>query len=94
MISSRDPQGFNLHEYLNFYINLMDKYNRGETLDHFGSGEADLDMAVIGHTHNARLVKMPKDGRTYYLMDCGSWVNGGHEIGVISGKDAAVCQWG
>lgn len=34
------------------------------------------------------------DGKTFYLMDCGSWVNGGHKIGVISGKDIAVCQWG
>ena len=36
----------------------------------------------------------PENERTYYLMDCGSWVNGGHEIGVISGKEIAVCQWG
>lgn len=90
----RDPQGFNPHEYLKFYIDLMDKYNRGETFDHFGPADIDLVMAVIGHTHMARLVRMPKNGRNYYLMDCGSWVNGGHEIGVISGKDMAVCQWG
>lgn len=82
------------HEYLKFYINLMEKYNRGETLDHFGPEDIDLTMTVIGHTHKARLVQMPKDGKTFYLMDCGSWVNGGHEIGVISGKDIAVCQWG
>jgi formate hydrogenlyase subunit 6/NADH:ubiquinone oxidoreductase subunit I len=25
-----------------------------------------------------------KDSKTLYLMDCGSWVNKGHEIGVIS----------
>ena len=90
----RDPQGFNPHEYLKFYINLMEKYNRGETLDHFGPEDIDLIMTVIGHTHKARLVQMPKDGKTFYLMDCGSWVNGGHEIGVVSGKDMAVCQWG
>ena len=90
----RDPQGFNPHEYLKFYINLMDKYNRGETLDHFGPEDIDLTTTVIGHSHKARLVQMPKDGKTFYLMDCGSWVNGGHEIGVISGKDIAVCQWG
>jgi UDP-2,3-diacylglucosamine pyrophosphatase LpxH len=89
----KDPQGFILHEYLNFYINLMEKYNRGETLDHFGPDEIDLTISIIGHTHTARLVKMPKNGRIFYLMDCGSWVNGGHEIGVVSGKDMAVCQW-
>jgi UDP-2,3-diacylglucosamine pyrophosphatase LpxH len=72
----------------------LDKYNHGETFDHFGPDEVDLGLAVIGHTHIARLVRMPKNGRVYYLMDCGSWVNGGHEIGVISGKDIAVCQWG
>ena len=90
----RDPQGFNLDEYLKFYINLLEKYNRGETLDHFGPADIDLALAVIGHTHRARLVQMPKNGRTYYLMDCGSWVNGGHEIGMISGKDLAIVQWG
>jgi hypothetical protein len=37
---------------------------------------------------------MPKDEENCYLMDCGSWVNGGHEVGVISGKDMAICEWG
>lgn len=90
----KDPHGFNQHEYLKFYINLLEKYNRGETLDHFGPDKVDLSLAVIGHTHTPRLVQMPKEGRNFYLMDCGSWVNGGHEIGVISGKEMAVCQWG
>jgi UDP-2,3-diacylglucosamine pyrophosphatase LpxH len=90
----RDPQGFNSHEYLRFYIDLLEKYNRGDTLDQFGPDEVDLSLAVIGHTHVARLVKMPKNGRIYYLMDCGSWVNGGHEIGAISGKELAIFQWG
>ena len=90
----QDPQGFNPHEFLKFYINRMEQYNRGETLDHFGTDEVDLAMVVIGHTHTARLMKMPKDEKVYYLMDCGSWVNGGHEIGVISGKDMGVFQWG
>jgi UDP-2,3-diacylglucosamine pyrophosphatase LpxH len=90
----RDPQGFNSHEYLRFYIDLLERYNRGETLDQFGPEEVDLSLAVIGHTHTARLVKMPKNERIYYLMDCGSWVNGGHEIGAISGRDMAIFQWG
>ena len=90
----RDPQGFNSHEYLRFYIDLLEKYNRGDTFDRFGPDEVDLSLAVIGHTHVARLVKMPKNGRIYYLMDCGSWVNGGHEIGAISGKELAIFQWG
>jgi UDP-2,3-diacylglucosamine pyrophosphatase LpxH len=90
----RDPEGFTPHEYLNFYITLIEKYNNGETYDQFGSDEIDLSLAVIGHTHTARLVRVPKNERIYYLMDCGSWVNGGHEIGVLSGKDIAVCQWG
>ena len=89
----KDPQGFNLHEHLNFYINLMEKYNHGVTFDHFGPADIDLSMAVIAHTHTARLVRMSKNERIYYLMDCGSWVNGGHEIGIIAGKDMAVCQW-
>jgi UDP-2,3-diacylglucosamine pyrophosphatase LpxH len=89
----RDPQGFNSHEYLRFYIDLLERYNRGVTLDQFGPEEVDLSLAVIGHTHTARLVRMPKNGRIYYLMDCGSWVDGGHEIGVISGRDMAIFQW-
>lgn len=88
----KNPDGFHTHEYLNFYIGLMEKYNRGDTDDHHDP--TDLNLAVVGHTHSPRLVKKPKDEETYYLMDCGSWVNGGHEIGVISGKDIAVCQWG
>jgi len=89
----RDPEGFNSHEYLRFYIDLLERYNRGVTLDQFGPEEVDLSLAVIGHTHTARLVRMPKNGRIYYLMDCGSWVNGGHEIGAISGRDMAIFHW-
>jgi UDP-2,3-diacylglucosamine pyrophosphatase LpxH len=82
----RDKEGAIKHEYLNFYINRMAEFN--------GKGEnIDLSLAVIGHTHNARIASQIKDGGTYYLMDCGSWVDGGHEIGIISGKEMAVCQW-
>jgi UDP-2,3-diacylglucosamine pyrophosphatase LpxH len=90
----KDPQGFNLHEYLGFYIDLLEKYNTGQTFDHLGPEQVDLSLAVIGHTHKARLVQMPKGERLYYLMDCGSWVNGGHEVGIVAGKDLAVYQWG
>jgi UDP-2,3-diacylglucosamine pyrophosphatase LpxH len=85
----RDPKGFNPDKFLTFYINLMDDFNQ----DPFEGGKADFCLAVVGHTHDARLVAKPKNGRTYYLMDCGAWVNGKHEIGVISGKEMAVCQW-
>lgn len=88
----KNPENFNQHEYFNYYLDLMEKYNRGDTDDHHDP--TNLFLAVIGHTHAARLVKRPKDDRFYYLMDCGSWVNGGHEFGVISGSDMAVCQWG
>jgi len=88
----KNPEGFNTHEYLEFYINLMGKYNRGDSDDHHGPSK--LALAVVGHTHSARLVKKPQNGETFYLMDCGSWVNGGHEFGVICGKDLAICQWG
>ncbi len=90
----RDPQGFSPHEYSKFYVDLLERYNRGDTHDQFGPEEVDLSLAVIGHTHTARLVKMPKNEKIYYLMDCGSWVNGGHEIGVLSGRDMAIFQWG
>jgi UDP-2,3-diacylglucosamine pyrophosphatase LpxH len=89
-----DPQGFNAHELMKYYIDLMEKYNSGQTFDHYGPSEVDLVIAVIGHTHNARLVQVPRNGKVLYLLDCGSWVNGGHEFGVLSGKDMAVCQWG
>lgn len=74
------PQKFNQHEYHNFYVRQMEKNN--------------FNLSVIGHTHSAALEKIPKGGKTLYLMDCGSWVNKGHEIGVIAGKEMAVCQWG
>ncbi len=32
----------------------------------------DLVLAVVGHTHLPELGKKPKNGRTYYLMDCSS----------------------
>jgi|GEM_PF-1241426 UDP-2,3-diacylglucosamine pyrophosphatase LpxH len=88
-----DPQGFNAHEYLRYYVNLLSRYNSGQTFDHYGPEDMDLGLVVIGHTHNARLVQMPQDERIYYLLDCGAWVHGKHEIGVVSGKDMAVCQW-
>ena len=86
-----NPEGFNYHEYLNYYIDRMEKYNRGDTDDLHDP--ADLALAVVGHTNSARLVKKPRNGREYFIMDCGSWVNGGHEIGVIAGRQMAVCQW-
>ena len=89
----QDPQGFILDEYLRYYVELLDKYNQGKTFDAFGPGDLDLSLAVIGHTHKARLVQMPHNGRTYYLLDCGSWANGGHEIGIIAGNETAVGQW-
>ncbi len=88
----KDTDGTNTHEYKSSYIRLMEKYNQGNSSN--PHAPTDLAVAVIGHTHSPRLVQEPKDGKVYYLMDCGSWVNGGHEIGVISGKDIAVCQWG
>ena len=88
----KNPENFSQHEYLNYYINLMEKYNRGDTSDQHDP--ADLSLAVVGHTHSARLAKKFRNGRAYFLLDCGSWVNGGHEIGVIAGKQMAICQWG
>ena len=88
----KNPERFNEHEYINFYIDLMEKYNKGDTDNHHDP--TDLVLSVIGHTHSPRLVKKPKNERMYYLMDCGSWANGGHEFGVILGREMAVCQWG
>ncbi len=88
----KNPENFSQHEYFNYYLELMEKYNRGDTDDHHDP--TNLSLAVIGHTHSARLVKRPQNEKFFYLMDCGSWVNGGHEFGVISGSDMAVCQWG
>ncbi len=87
----RDRERFNTHEYINYYLRLMERYNRGETDDHMPP--ADLLLSVVGHTHTVRLVSRPGGKTTFYLMDCGSWVNGGHEFGVISGREMAVCRW-
>lgn len=89
--AAKNPDGFNTHEYINYYIDLMEKYNRGDTDDHHDP--TDLGLTVIGHTHSPRLVKKPKNDKEYYLMDCGSWVNGRRDIGVISGNDLAICRW-
>jgi UDP-2,3-diacylglucosamine pyrophosphatase LpxH len=68
--------------------------------------QADRVAVVIGHTHDPRIVV---DGTpaTLTLMDCGSWVNvspltndpnhgffWNRQIGVLSGRDAAVLQIG
>jgi UDP-2,3-diacylglucosamine pyrophosphatase LpxH len=37
----------------------------------FGSG---LGMAVIGHTHHARIAVHDQDGEFFALMDCGAWI--------------------
>jgi len=88
-----DRDQFHQHEYTKYYIERMQKYNKGDTED--PHGPADLYLTVIGHTHTSRLVSKPVEGdKTFYLLDCGSWVNGGHEFGVVTGKEVAVCQWG
>ena len=89
---TQNPGGFSADEYLRYYIDLMEKRNNVGTADH--PEPLDLVLSVVGHTHHARSEAIPRSGRTYYLLDCGSWVDGGHEIGVISGRDMAVCQWG
>lgn len=87
-----DTDKFHQHEYTRYYVERMQQYNRGDTEDHHGP--ADFCVTIIGHTHMARLVSQPGEGgRTFYLLDCGSWVNGGHEFGVVTGREIAVCQW-
>ncbi len=90
-LTARKNPDFNQHEYIKYYIDLMEKYNSGDTDDI--EEPTDLVLAVIGHTHIARLVSRPRGNRVYYLMDCGSWVNGGHEFGIIAGDEFAVCEW-
>jgi len=65
----------------------MKKYNAGDTDDL--EEPTDLVLAVVAHTHKARLMSRPKN----YLMDCGSWVNAGHEFGIIAGNQFAICEW-
>jgi UDP-2,3-diacylglucosamine pyrophosphatase LpxH len=89
----RDPYGFQTDQFLKYYLSLMKKYNSGKTLDAETPDEIDLRLAVFGHTHSAKLVRVPDAGRVYYLMDCGSWVNGGHEVGLIAANEIAVCRW-
>jgi UDP-2,3-diacylglucosamine pyrophosphatase LpxH len=90
-LTPRKNPKFSVHEYTDYYIRRMEKYNSGDTTDLHGP--TDLALTVVGHTHRPRLVGKPRNGKIYYLMDCGSWVNGGHEIGVIAGNELAVCQW-
>ena len=91
-LSAKKNPDFVRHEYLKYYMDLMVKYNTGDTDDI--EEPTDLVLAVIAHTHKARLVSRPRDDAVYYLMDCGSWVNGGHEFGLIAGNEFAVCDWG
>jgi len=86
-LSAKKNPDFVQHEYSTYYFNLMQKYNNGDTDD--VEDPTDLVLAVIAHTHKARLVSRG----SYHLMDCGSWVNGGHEFGLIAGKEFAICEW-
>jgi len=88
-----NPHEFLEDQYLRYYFNLMKKYNSGKTLDDVKPEELNLNLAVFCHTHSAKLVRMPEARKVYYLMDCGSWVNGGHEVGLIAGNEIAVCHW-
>jgi UDP-2,3-diacylglucosamine pyrophosphatase LpxH len=90
-LTPKKNPGFSEHEYFKYYIDLMEKYNAGDTDD--SEEPTDLALAVIAHTHKARLVSRPRGNNVYYLMDCGSWVNGGHEFGIIAGNEFAICEW-
>lgn len=90
-LTARKNPDFNQHEYIKYYIDLMEKYNSGDTDDI--EEPTDLVLAVIAHTHIAILVSRSRANRVYYLMDCGSWVNGGREFGLIAGHEFAVCEW-
>jgi UDP-2,3-diacylglucosamine pyrophosphatase LpxH len=90
-LTAKKKPDFNGHEYLRYYRDLIEKYNAGDTDD--AEEPTDLVLAVIGHTHQARLVSRPKDNTVYYLMDCGSWVNGGREFGIIAGDEFGICEW-
>ena len=48
---------------------------------------------MIAHTHKPRLVPLNPGGQDCWLMDCGSWVNGGSQFGVIADDALAVCEW-
>lgn len=70
-------------------------------------GGTDVRVAIIGHTHQARIVRGTRpDGTPFVLMDCGAWVgtsflsddldapiaNG--QIGVKVGDDLRIYQLG
>ena len=67
----------------------------------------DVRLAVIGHTHYARIVRGKRpDGTLFVLMDCGAWVGSGFlsneldapiangQIGVKVGDDLRIYQLG
>lgn len=55
----KNPDRFNVHEYLNFYIDLMEKYNKGDTDDHHDP--TDLVLAVVGHDPFFKVSKKTKE---------------------------------
>ena len=71
------------------------------------NGSQDVRLAVIGHTHYARIVRGKRsDGTLFVLMDCGAWVGSGFlsneldapiangQIGVKVGDDLRIYQLG
>ena len=70
-------------------------------------GGQDVRLAVIGHTHCARIVRGKRpDGTLFVLMDCGAWVGSGFlsneldapiangQVGVKVGDDLRIYQLG
>ena len=70
-------------------------------------GGQDVRVAVIGHTHHARIVRGTRpDGTIFVLMDCGAWVDSSFlsnqldapiangQIGVKVGDDLRIYQLG
>ncbi|MHC1725877.1 MAG: metallophosphoesterase [Syntrophobacteraceae bacterium] len=78
------PERFPEDEYISHYRQLL-----ANSAQPGGPGLA-LKLAVFGHTHQAKLIKLAEG---LYLMDCGAWVNGRSDVGIISGKEMAICRW-
>jgi len=82
-----NPSEFIHADYVRHYIEFM--INNGNN-----TREDDLLLSVVGHTHSPYLTEITGNGKIYYFMDCGSWTHGHSEIGIIAGRDMAICQWG
>ena len=92
---------------LDDWINVIDEHNFLESaMERVGGMNKKFDtamnLAIIGHTHSARIAVYDAPRKFFVLMDCGAWcerfrtsseeVHYNCQMGVVCGNDLRIYQ--